>query len=104
LTAVGVNAKIKRLVLDQYCFCHTRRVSMDLTTPVIIRGTFSNKTFVAAEPLPEAEGPAELIVHVQVPADARPSIYDAFGKATQPRTAEDLDAQLEAERTAWGDP
>ena len=77
---------------------------MDSPAPVIIRGTFSNKTFVAADPLPEAEGPAELIVHVQSPKDVRPSIYDAFGKAKQPRTAEDLDAQLKEERAAWGAP
>ncbi len=77
---------------------------MDSPAPVIIRGTFSNKTFVPADPLPEAEGPAELIVHVQPPKDTRPSIYDTFGKAKQPRTAEDLDAQLEEERAAWGVP
>jgi len=74
-----------------------------MDSPMIIRGTFFNRTFVPAEPLPEAEGPAELIVHVQLPDDVRPSIYDAFGKAKQPRTAEDLDAQLEEERAAWGD-
>ena len=77
---------------------------MDLPAPLIIRGTFSNKVFVPADPLPEVEGPAELIVHVQSPEDDRPSIYDAFGKAKQPRTAEDLDAQLEEERSAWGTP
>ncbi len=77
---------------------------MDFPAPVIIRGTFSNKTFVPADPLPEAEGPAELIVHVQSSKDSQPSIYDAFGKAKQPRTAEDLDAQLEEERAAWGVP
>jgi len=75
-----------------------------MDSPVVIRGTFVNKIFVPADPLPEAEGPAELIVHVQPPKDARPSIYDAFGKAERPRTAEDLDAQLEDERSAWGDP
>jgi hypothetical protein len=74
---------------------------MDL--PVIIRGMFSNKVFVPTDPLPEAEGPAELIVHAQTPRASRHSIYDAFGKAAQPRTAEDLDAQLAEERAAWGD-
>ena len=44
-------------------------------------------TIVPADPLAEAEGRAELIVQVQLPHDARPSIYDAFGKAKQPRTA-----------------
>ena len=76
---------------------------MDSLAPVIIRGTFSNKTFVPADPLPDAEGPAELIVHVQSPKAARPSIYDVFGKAKDLRTAEDIDAQLEEERAAWGD-
>ncbi len=33
----------------------------------------------------------------------RPSIFDAFGKAEQPRTAEELDAQLAEERASWGD-
>ena len=77
---------------------------MDSTAPIIIRGTFSNKTFVPTDPLPEAEGPAELIVHVESPKDTRPSIYDAFGKAREPRTAEDLDAQLEEERATWDAP
>ena len=77
-----------------------------MDSPVIIRGMFSNKTFVPAEPLPEAEGPAELIVHTdhtESSKDTRPSIYDAFGKAKHLRTAGDLDAQLEEERSAWGD-
>ncbi len=77
---------------------------MDSPPPVIIRGTFSNKAFVPADPLPEVEGPAELIVHVWSSKDVRPSIYDAFGEAKQPRTAADLDAQLEEERAAWGAP
>ena len=74
-----------------------------MNSPVIIRGTFFNKTFVPTDPLPEAEGPAELIIHAELPKEPRHSIFDAFGKAKQQRTAEDLDAQLEDERTAWGD-
>jgi len=70
---------------------------------VTIRGNFSHGTFVASEPLPDAEGPAELIVHVQAPVDSRPSIYDVFGKAEQLRSGEDIDAQLAEERAAWGD-
>jgi hypothetical protein len=34
---------------------------------------------------------------------ARPSIYDAFGKAQQPRTAQEIDSRLNEERAAWGD-
>jgi hypothetical protein len=74
-----------------------------MDSPVIIRGEFVNKTFVPAGPLPEAEGPAELIVHVQSPRDASPSIFDVFGKAERLRTAEDIDAQLKEERDSWDD-
>ncbi len=77
-----------------------------MDSAVVIRGTFVNKAFVPEGPLPEVEGRAELIVYVPLPqsaAESRPSIYDAFGKIDQPRTAQDLDAQLEEERWAWGD-
>jgi hypothetical protein len=77
-----------------------------MDSPLIIRGTFSNKTFVPTDPLPEAEGPAELIVHVQEPlADEGDdtSLFDLFGKAPQLRSAEDIDAQLQAERDSWDD-
>jgi hypothetical protein len=77
-----------------------------MESAVIIRGTFVNKAFVPEEPLPDVEGRAELIVYAQSPegaAHARPSIYDVFGKAERLRSAEDLDAQLEEERAAWGD-
>ena len=74
-----------------------------MDSPVVVRGIFSNKTFVPTDPLPEAEGPAELIVHAESPKGVSSSIYDAFGKAKDQRTADDLDAQLERERAAWGD-
>jgi hypothetical protein len=76
---------------------------MNWLAPVVIHGTFTNGAFVATEPLPDAEGPAELIVHVQQPSELRPSVYDAYGKAKEPRTAQELDAQLAEERAAWGD-
>jgi len=75
-----------------------------MDSPVVIRGVFSNKVFVPSEPLPEAEGPAELVVHVQRPQEDRPSIYDAFGKAKEPRTAESIDSQLADERADWDQP
>ncbi len=75
-----------------------------MDSPVVIRGTYHNKTFVPADPLPEAEGPAELIVHAQPPKDDRPSIFDVFGKAKQLRTAEEIDTQLKAERDLWDVP
>jgi hypothetical protein len=33
----------------------------------------------------------------------RPSIWDVFGKAAQPRTREDIDEQIRQERAAWDD-
>lgn len=77
-----------------------------MDSAVVIRGTFVNKAFVPEGPLPEVEGRAELIVYVPLPpsvAQARPSIYDVFGKAEHLRSAQELDAQLEEERSAWGD-
>ncbi len=71
---------------------------------VIIRGTFVNKAFVPEGPLPEVEGRAELIVYPRVPegtTQGRPSIFDVLGKSDQPRSAQELDAQLECERTGW---
>jgi hypothetical protein len=76
---------------------------MDSPMSVIIRGIFSNGAFVAVDPLPDAEGPAELIVHLQSPKESQSSIYDAFGKAKQLRTAQELDADLDEERAAWDD-
>ncbi len=76
---------------------------MDSAGSVVVRGTFSKGVFVATDPLPDAEGPAELIVHAQSTQKPRPSIYDVFGKAKQPRSAEELDAQLAEERAAWND-
>lgn len=74
-----------------------------MDSPVIIRGVFSNKVFVPTDPLPEAEGPAELIVHPEVAKERRHSIFEVLGAAEHLRTAEDLDAQLAEERAAWGD-
>ncbi len=74
-----------------------------MDSPVIIRGTFFNKTFVPTDPLPDPEGPAELIVHAESAKEPKHSIFDAFGTAEHLRTAEELDAQLAEERAAWGD-
>ena len=74
-----------------------------MDSPVVIRRTFFNKTFVPTDPLPDAEGPAELIVHAASSKEPKHSIFDALGAAEHLRTAEDLDAQLAEERSAWGD-
>lgn len=77
-----------------------------MDSPVVIRGAFVNKAFVPEEPLPDVEGRAELIVYAKTPADAglgRLSIFDVFGKAKRLRSAADIDAQLEEERSSWDD-
>jgi hypothetical protein len=77
-----------------------------MENPLVIRGTFVNKAFVPEGPLPDAEGPAEMIVDTQASAaepPKRPSIYDVLGKAKRLRTAEELDARLEEECASWGD-
>ena len=74
---------------------------------LVVRGWLANKAFVSDGPMPEVEGPAELIVYAQEPrADSGDdsSLFDLFGKAPQLRSAEDIDAQLRAERDSWDDP
>ena len=77
-----------------------------MDSPVVIRGTFSNQVFIPEGPLPKIEGRAELIVYGQTPESEEnddSSLFDLFGKAPQLRSAEDLDAQLKAERDSWDD-
>ena len=73
---------------------------------LIIHGKVSGHVFVPNEPIPDVEGPAELIVHAVVEEQASTSgvrsVFDFIGKASEPRSAEDLDAQLREERDAWG--
>jgi hypothetical protein len=71
---------------------------------IVIRGHYSGQMFVPSEPLPETEGPAELIVFPRSPAPSPGgSIFDLFGKAERLRSAEDIDAQIQEERNAWND-
>ena len=70
---------------------------------IVVRGHYSGQVFIPSEPMPETEGPAELIVFPQ-PQTAPPpggSIFDLFGKAERLRSAEDIDAQIQEEREAW---
>jgi hypothetical protein len=77
---------------------------MDAT--IIIHGKIAEKQFISDEPMPDVEGPAELIVHPKdTPQEekTRTSIFDLFGKAEHLRSAEDIDAQIREERESWGD-
>jgi hypothetical protein len=75
---------------------------------MVIHGKISGQVFVPSEPMPDFEGPAELTVYL--PHEARStssgprSVFDYIGKAPEPRSAEELDAQLLEERDAWNEP
>jgi hypothetical protein len=77
-----------------------------MDTAIVIHGKIAEKQFVSDEPMPDVEGPAELIVYPkgatqQVPTGR--SMFEFFGKAPQLRSAEDIDAQVREEREAWGE-
>ena len=77
-----------------------------MSEAVVVRGIYVGQVFIPAEPLPVVEGPAELIVFPQGNAEpsTRPlSIFELFGKAPVLRSAEDIEAQIQAEREAWGE-
>jgi hypothetical protein len=71
---------------------------------IVIHGKIAERQFISDEPMPDVEGPAELIVHpttgTQEPPRPR-SMFEFFGKAPQLRSAEDIDAQIREERDAW---
>ena len=71
---------------------------------IVIHGTISEKQFISDEPMPDVEGPAELIVYAKdagKPILPGKSMFEFFGKAPQLRSAEDIDAQVREERDAW---
>jgi hypothetical protein len=72
---------------------------------IVVRGHYSRQMFIPSEPLPETEGPAELIVFPQPQGTSHPggSIFDLFGKAERLRPGEDIDAQIKEESEAWND-
>jgi hypothetical protein len=74
---------------------------------LIIHGKVRDQVFVPDEPMPDIEGPAELVVYPVVEprpsASGTHSVFDFIGKANEPRSAEDIDAQLCEERDAWND-
>jgi hypothetical protein len=75
-----------------------------MDTAIVIHGMLSAKQFISDEPMPDVEGPAELIVYAK--EAAKPilpgkSMFEFFGKAPQLRSAEDIDAQVREERDAW---
>ncbi len=73
-----------------------------MSDTLIIRGRYTNQTFVPDGPLPDAEGPAELVITRTVPRPVG-SIADAFGAAPVLRSGDDILAQVRADRDEWGD-
>jgi hypothetical protein len=77
-----------------------------MTTAIIIRGTYSARTFIPDGPLPDTAGTAELIVVPAAGAEpVRHSAWDAIGKLPpeRQRSREDIEAQIREERESWGD-
>ena len=78
----------------------------NMDTALVIHGKIAEKQFVSDEPMPDVEGPAELIVYPSGSVQEVPggrSMFEFFGKAEHLRSAKDIDAQIREERDAWGD-
>ena len=73
---------------------------MDQT--LIVRGRYVSRTFIPDDPLPDAEGTAELVI-TRVSSETRGSVADAFGTAPVLRSGDEILTQVEAERAEWGD-
>ena len=73
-----------------------------MNQPLIIRGRYSKQAFIPSEPMPVAEGTAELVI---IPEATQPkvSLFDLIGKAEHLRTTENIMAQVQQEREAWGE-
>ena len=67
-----------------------------------IRGRYAGRTFIPDGPLPDTEGAAELVITPN-PTQPLGSVADAFGSAAVLRTADDILAQVRADRDEWGD-
>ncbi|HYH64367.1 MAG TPA: hypothetical protein VD866_06680 [Urbifossiella sp.] len=75
-----------------------------MSDTLIIRGRYADRTFVPDGPLPDAEGPAELVITPAGPAPrSGGSIADAFGAAPVLRSGDDILTQVRADRDEWGD-
>jgi hypothetical protein len=78
-----------------------------MNNALVIRGRVLRGAFVSDEPVPDVEAPAELIVYAQAgpPTGGErtgKSIFDLFGKAGHLRSGQEIDAQIQDERS-WGE-
>lgn len=69
---------------------------------LIIRGRYVGRTFIPDDPLPDAEGTAELVITLTKPP-VRGSVADAFGTAPVLRSGDEILAEMRAEHDEWGD-
>ncbi|MBL8822863.1 MAG: hypothetical protein JNJ77_09775 [Planctomycetia bacterium] len=67
---------------------------------LIVHGRYARRKFIPDEPMPDTEGKAELVIIPTVPKIAM-SITDAFGKASQLRSGDEILAQVRIERDEW---
>ena len=73
-----------------------------MSQTLIIHGRYVGRTFIPDSPLPDAEGPAELVI-TPIRPQARWSVADSFGTAPVLRSGDDILVQVRAERDEWGD-
>ena len=73
-----------------------------MSQTLIIRGRYTDRTFIPDGPLPDAEGTAELVITPAAPRSGG-SVADAFGAAPVLRSGDDILAQVRADREEWGD-
>jgi hypothetical protein len=73
-----------------------------MSQTLIIRGRYTDRTFIPDGPLPDAEGAAELVITPAAPRSGG-SVADAFGAASILRSGGDILAQVRADREEWGD-
>jgi hypothetical protein len=73
-----------------------------MSETLIVRGRYVGGAFIPDDPLPEAEGAAELVI-TPTRLRGRSSVADAFGTAPKLRSGDDILAQVRSERDEWGD-
>lgn len=69
---------------------------------LVVHGQYVSQTFIPSEPMPLAEGPAQLVITPASKA-ARGSIAAAFGTAPVRRSGAEILAESRAERDSWGE-
>ena len=69
---------------------------------LVVPGRYVGRVFIPDGPLPDAEGPAQLVI-TTTSAQSGGSIAEAFGTAPLLRTGDEILSQTRTERDEWGD-